>query len=86
MRGRNPSADSAAGMVGAAPESSHSGPQAINPGGLGGPSPQRSKPSLVLRRQDMLDKAINRLPPLVGQGDASTAGQELPPLGQGKPL
>ena len=45
-----------------------------------------AKPSVVLRRQDTLDKAINLLPPLVGQGDASTAGRELLDLGQGKPL
>ena len=90
MRGRNPSADSAAGMAGAASgrlRKQPFWPPGDKSRGLGGgPSPQRSKPSLVLRRQDTLDKAINRLPPLVGQGDASTAGQELPPLGQGKPL
>ncbi len=45
-----------------------------------------AKPSVVLRRQDTLDKAINLFPPLVGKGDASTAGQELLHLDQGKPL
>jgi len=44
MRGRNPSADSAAGMAGAvrdraAPEPHHSGHKGVNPGGLGAEPP-----------------------------------------------
>ena len=45
-----------------------------------------AKPSVVLRRQDTLDKAINLLASLDSEANPSTACQEPLHLGQGKPL